>query len=75
MELACLLCPLSPSAAGISRSVTITVVYLMSVSTLNFHEALSVVQYCREVANPNMGFRTQLAHYHENIKEHVRLHV
>ena len=54
------------SAAGISRSVTITVMYLMSVSSLSFDEALTVVQHCRQMANPNMGFRAQLVRYQED---------
>jgi len=53
------------SAAGISRSVTITVAYLMTVSTLSFDDALKVVQYCREMANPNYGFRMQLQRFQE----------
>ena len=57
---------LSLSAAGMSRSVTITVAYLMTVSTLSFDEALKVVQFCREIANPNLGFRTQLQRYQED---------
>ncbi len=53
------------SAAGISRSVTITVMYIMTISSLDFEESLTVVQYCREIANPNFGFRTQLKKYEE----------
>ena len=53
------------SAAGISRSVTITVVYMMTVSEFNFEECLTAVRACREVANPNYGFRLQLKQYEE----------
>lgn len=60
------------SAAGISRSVTITVMYLMTVSKLKFEEALSVVQHCREMANPNMGFRAQLVAYQQDNVDMVR---
>ncbi len=41
--------------------------YLMTVSTLSFDEALTVVQHCREMANPNAGFRTQLMRYQEDL--------
>lgn len=52
-------------AAGISRSVTMTVMYIMTVSSLDFEESLTVVQFCREMANPNFGFRQQLRVYSE----------
>ncbi|XP_064393396.1 dual specificity protein phosphatase 22-B-like [Halichondria panicea] len=52
-------------AAGISRSVTMTVMYLMTVSSLGFQDALMVVKHCREIANPNFGFRLQLKQYEE----------
>ena len=39
--------------------------YLMTVSTLSFDESLTVVQHCRQMANPNMGFRAQLVRYQE----------
>ena len=68
MLLSCDINPfLSPaSAAGISRSVTITVAYLMTVSRLGFDESLTVVQHCREMANPNAGFRAQLVQYQQD---------
>lgn len=43
-----------------SRSVTVTVAYIMSVTTLNWKEALKVVRVGRAVANPNSGFQKQL---------------
>lgn len=46
--------------AGMSRSVTVTVAYIMSVTPLNWKEALRVVRTGRAVANPNLGFQTQL---------------
>ena len=54
------------SAAGVSRSVTIIVAYLMTVSTLSFDDALEVVQYCRDIAYPNYGFRMQLQRFQED---------
>ncbi|CAG9818918.1 unnamed protein product [Phaedon cochleariae] len=46
--------------AGMSRSVTVAVAYIMSVSNLNWKEALKVVRAGRAVANPNLGFQKQL---------------
>lgn len=49
--------------AGMSRSVTVTVAYIMSVTHLSWKEALKVVRTGRSVANPNMGFQVQLQDY------------
>uniref|UniRef100_A0A336LIR5 Dual specificity protein phosphatase 15 n=1 Tax=Culicoides sonorensis TaxID=179676 RepID=A0A336LIR5_CULSO len=46
--------------AGMSRSVTVCVAYIMSVTNLNWQEALKVVRSGRQVANPNKGFQSQL---------------
>lgn len=46
--------------AGMSRSVTVAVAYIMSVTALNWKEALKVVRTGRAVANPNLGFQAQL---------------
>lgn len=46
--------------AGMSRSVTICIAYIMSVSHLNWCEALRVVRVGRKIANPNSGFQIQL---------------
>ncbi len=62
------------SAAGISRSVTMTVMYIMTVSSLGFQDALRVVKHCREPANPNFGFRTQLQRYQEEKLPDVSAH-
>lgn len=43
-----------------SRSVTVAVAYIMSVTNLNWKEALKVVRAGRAVANPNLGFQKQL---------------
>ncbi|XP_060534954.1 dual specificity protein phosphatase 22 isoform X2 [Cylas formicarius] len=49
--------------AGMSRSVTVAVAYIMSVTTLNWKEALKVVRAGRSVANPNLGFQKQLEEF------------
>ncbi|CAG9856105.1 unnamed protein product [Phyllotreta striolata] len=49
--------------AGMSRSVTVAVAYIMSVTNLNWKEALKVVRAGRAVANPNLGFQKQLEEF------------
>ncbi|KAF5287865.1 hypothetical protein FQA39_LY15641 [Lamprigera yunnana] len=46
--------------AGMSRSVTVAVAYIMSATNLSWKEALKVVRAGRAVANPNLGFMKQL---------------
>lgn len=55
--------PLFFSLAGMSRSVTVAVAYIMSVTNLNWKEALKVVRAGRAVANPNLGFQKQLQEF------------
>ncbi|XP_073998013.1 dual specificity protein phosphatase 22 isoform X2 [Rhodnius prolixus] len=49
--------------AGMSRSVTVAVAYIMTVTSLNWKEALKVVRVGRSVANPNTGFQKQLEEF------------
>lgn len=49
--------------AGMSRSVTVAVAYIMSVTNLSWKEALKVVRVGRSVANPNLGFQKQLQEF------------
>ncbi|XP_026272595.1 dual specificity protein phosphatase 15-like isoform X1 [Frankliniella occidentalis] len=49
--------------AGMSRSVTVAVAYIMSVTSLSWKEALKVVRVGRAVANPNFGFQRQLQEF------------
>lgn len=49
--------------AGMSRSVTVAVAYIMSVTQLSWKEALKVVRTGRSVANPNLGFQVQLQEF------------
>ncbi|XP_012233356.1 dual specificity protein phosphatase 15 [Linepithema humile] len=46
--------------AGMSRSVTVAVAYIMSTTNLSWKEALKVVKVGRSIANPNVGFQQQL---------------
>lgn len=52
--------------AGMSRSVTVCVAYIMSISNLNWHDALRVVRVGRKIANPNSGFQIQLQDFENN---------
>lgn len=56
-------------AAGVSRSASFTVAFLMKKMQLSFQEALEFVRKGkgRKYANPNSGFRSQLAQYEERL--------
>lgn len=49
-----------------SRSVTICVAYVMSISNLSWRDALRVVRVGRKIANPNAGFQLQLQDFDKN---------
>lgn len=49
--------------AGVSRSASIVIGYLMTQERLSFREAYSQVQSARPSARPNAGFYQQLLHY------------
>ena len=59
------------SLAGVSRSVTVTAAYLMTVTTLGWREALNAIRGARNVANPNFGFQRQLQTYESEHLEEV----
>lgn len=61
--------------AGMSRSITVCVAYVMSVSTLDWRESLKVVRSGRAIANPNLGFQNQLQDFETNrlMAERLRL--
>jgi len=48
---------------GVSRSVTLAVAYIMTVTNLNWQEALKVVRAERCIARPNKGFLKQLEEF------------
>ena len=54
------------SLAGMSRSVTVAVAYIMSVTNLRCHEALLAVRGARSLATPNKGFQRQLQEFESN---------
>lgn len=49
--------------AGISRSGTFVIAYLMKKKKINFDEALKIAQLGRKCIGPNINFRTQLIKY------------
>jgi len=49
--------------AGVSRSVTVTVAYLMTIADLDSKHALKAVRGAREIAHPNAGFIKQLQEF------------
>lgn len=58
--------------AGVSRSVTIAVAYVMTVTNLTWREALEAVRQVRTCANPNFGFRNQLKEYETTMLNNER---
>ena len=61
------------SLAGVSRSVTVTVAYIMTVTGLGWRDALNAVRGARRCANPNFGFQRQLLAFEHEGLESVRI--
>jgi protein-tyrosine phosphatase len=56
--------------AGMSRSVSLVLAYLIKHKSLPFSEALKLVKEKRSIAQPNSGFEKQLRNYsYENLKK------
>lgn len=53
--------------AGISRSVTITVAYLMSRQNMSLNEAYDHVKLCKPNISPNFTFMGQLLDFEKNL--------
>ncbi|CAG5896655.1 unnamed protein product [Menidia menidia] len=49
--------------AGVSRSVTLVVAYIMTVTGLGWQDALAAVRVARPCAGPNLGFQQQLQEF------------
>ncbi|KAK7197444.1 phopshatase [Novymonas esmeraldas] len=54
--------------AGLSRSVTIAVAYLMHLKNITRDEALALVRLARPAARPNDGFLRELSTYEESLR-------
>lgn len=55
--------------AGLSRSVTVAVAYLMHLKGISRDDALALVRQARPAARPNDGFLNELAVYEETLRE------
>ncbi|KAG5286727.1 hypothetical protein AALO_G00018110 [Alosa alosa] len=58
--------------AGVSRSVTLVVAYIMTVTGLGWQEALAGVRAARPCAGPNQGFQRQLQEFEQNEAQQYR---
>ncbi|KAM8966962.1 dual specificity protein phosphatase 22 [Pelodytes ibericus] len=58
--------------AGVSRSVTLVVAYVMTITNLGWEDALSAVRGARTCANPNMGFQKQLEDFGKHDVHHFQ---
>lgn len=54
--------------AGISRSATVVIAYLMQESCMPFFEAMSFVRKRRPIVFPNFGFQRQLIDFERVLK-------
>lgn len=54
-------------SAGVSRSVSVVIAYLMKEKNMSFPEALGHVQKIRPIANPNPSFVQQLKKFKESL--------
>lgn len=59
--------------AGMSRSITVCIAYIISVTQLSWRDGLKVVRAGRGIANPNVGFQNQLQDFEANRLEAERL--
>ncbi|XP_043364326.1 interferon regulatory factor 4 isoform X2 [Dermochelys coriacea] len=57
--------------AGVSRSVTLVVAYVMTITDFGWEDALSIVRASRSCANPNMGFQRQLQEFEKHDVDHI----
>lgn len=58
--------------AGVSRSVTVTAAYIMTVTRLGWRDAINAIRGARSCANPNFGFQKQLQDFENEGLENAR---
>ena len=63
------------SLAGVSRSVTLVIAYIMTVTGLGWQEALAAVKAVRPCAGPNLGFQRQLQEFEATQADEVSAEV
>ena len=54
--------------AGVSRSATVLIAYLMKMKQMTYPEALGCVYRSRPIVNPNIGFVLQLQDYSASLQ-------
>lgn len=59
--------------AGVSRSTTILVAYLMTITNLGWEDCLSAVRAVRPYVGPNLGFQQQLQEYQMTLVREYRV--
>nr|XP_005995154.1 PREDICTED: dual specificity protein phosphatase 22 isoform X3 [Latimeria chalumnae] len=59
--------------AGVSRSVTLVVAYMMTTTGFGWEDALCAVKAARSCANPNAGFQRQLQEFEDTDVNNLRL--
>lgn len=62
------------SIAGVSRSTSVLVAYLVTVADVDWEVALTAVQARRSCASPNEGFRKQLIEF-QNLRAQVYIYI
>ncbi|KAH0619671.1 hypothetical protein JD844_000534 [Phrynosoma platyrhinos] len=58
--------------AGVSRSTTILVAYLMTVTNFGWEECLTATKAVRSYVSPNFGFQEQLQEYESTLLKEYR---
>nr|XP_038041335.1 dual specificity protein phosphatase 22-A-like isoform X5 [Anas platyrhynchos] len=58
--------------AGVSRSTTVLVAYLMTVTELGWERCLAATRAVRSYASPNPGFQQQLRDYESTLLDELR---
>lgn len=58
-------------AAGVSRSASMVISYLMKLNGWTFQEAFDFVKQIRNVICPNSGFRKQLLEYQQELRKEL----
>nr|XP_056718363.1 dual specificity protein phosphatase 22-A-like [Euleptes europaea] len=58
--------------AGVSRSTTLLVAYLMTVTNFGWEECLAAIKTIRSYVSPNFGFQQQLQDYEKTLLKEYR---
>ncbi|XP_015282581.1 PREDICTED: dual specificity protein phosphatase 22-A-like [Gekko japonicus] len=58
--------------AGVSRSTTLVIAYLMTVTNFGWEECLAAIKTVRSYVSPNFGFQQQLQEYEKTLLKEYR---